>query len=499
MRHANGGMPDRVFSGMIWTAWGKISRTILQFIVLVLLARLMSPLEFGVIGAAMVVVGFSEILTRVGLGPALVQRPELESRHIGTAFVTSLVLSIIVGGTVLLTAPLLAEFFNFGGLAQVLGVLAMIFPIRGFGLVAESLAQRELDFKTLANSETVSFFVGYFLVGMPMALFGFGVWSIVGANISGSIVKTAIMFRYYPAIGSVPDWKAFRELAYFGGGYTIARIANYIALQGDNMVVGRAMGMTALGIYGRAYQLMSVPATTLGQVLDEVLFPSMARIQNEPDRLAAIYLRGVSLVALVMLPVSVVGMILAPEIVRATLGWKWDEVILPFQILLAGLVMRTSYKLSDSLTRASGAVYQRAWRQVIYGGLVVSGAYLGRYWGVEGSATGVLIAVTINFLLMAQMGLKIVGASWWSFGKVHVNAVLLAVCAGLTTYFAATLFRRFGMSSYLFLAAVGMAIAPMLLLLIRIFPDLLLGSHGRWMIEFSRTYAADRFATRNAV
>src|SRR5688572_32420902 len=122
MRQENGSMPNQVFSGMIWTAWGKVSRTVLQFTVLVLLARLMTPFDFGVIGAAMIVVGFSEILTKVGFGPALVQREELEDRHIRTAFSVSLILSLIVSVTVFVAAPLIALFFNFEGLTTVLRV-----------------------------------------------------------------------------------------------------------------------------------------------------------------------------------------------------------------------------------------------------------------------------------------------------------------------------------------------------------------------------------------
>jgi O-antigen/teichoic acid export membrane protein len=492
-------MPNKVFSGMIWTAWGKISRTVLQFTVLVLLARLMTPFDFGVIGAAMIVVGFSEILTKVGFGPALVQRDELEERHIRTAFSVSLMLSVLVGVTVFASAPLIASFFNFEGLATVLRALSLLFLIKGVGLVAESLAQRELDFKTLANAETVSFFVGYFVFGVPMALLGFGVWSLVVANLATASVKTLIMYWYYPAAGVIPERKAFSELAYFGGGYTIARVANHLALEGDYLVVGRAMGMSALGIYGRSYQLMSVPASSLGQVLDEVLFPSMSKIQNDRARLASIYLRGVSLVALVMLPVSVLSIIMAPEIVRATLGWKWGAVVLPFQILMAGLLMRTSYKMSDSLTRASGAVYRRAWRQMIYAGLVFSGAFVGRNWGVEGVAVGVLGAVTVNYLLMAQMSIRLVGESWRTFVRAHANAALLAVCLGVAALPAATILRSLNISSYLFLATMIAYLAACALLMIRISPNALLGTEGVWMLEFLRTYAADKFAARNVV
>lgn len=499
MNDQKGSLQNQVFSGMIWTAWGKVSRTVLQFTVLVLLARLMTPLDFGVIGAAMIVVSFSEILTKIGLGPALVQRSEIEPRHLQTAFSVSLLLSLGIGVGIWFLAPLFASFFNFEGLVPVLRTLTLIFPIKGLSLVAESLAQRELDFRTLANAETASFFFGYFLVGVPMALLGWGVWSLVFANLVTAAFKSFILFLRYPNFGFLPDLVSFRELAYFGGGYTVARIANYFALEGDYLVVGRAMGMSALGIYGRAYQLMSVPASTFGQVLDDVLFPSMAKIQDERGRLSSIYHRGLSLVALVMLPASVLGILMAPEIVRAVLGWKWDEVVLPFQILMAGLLMRTSYKISDSLTRASGAVYRRAWRQIVYAALVIAGAFIGRNWGTAGVAAGVLGAVTINFLLMAQISLRLVGGTWASFARAHASALLLAATFGAIAYPAVILLRSLDVSSYLFLAAMGIYIGFALLLMIRFTPNALFGSEGVWMLEFLRTYAADKIASRTPV
>src|SRR5439155_16638905 len=113
---------------------------------------------------------------------------------------------------------------------------------------------------------------------------------------------------------------AIRELLYFGGGFTLARVGNYIAGQGDNVVVGRWLGASALGIYSLAYQLITAPAILVGQVLDRVLFPTMASVQLEPTRLGRAYRTGVAVCALLVLPPSVVVTIVAPEIIVVLLG-----------------------------------------------------------------------------------------------------------------------------------------------------------------------------------
>src|SRR5206468_5659579 len=109
--------------------------------------------------------------------------------------------------------------------------------------------------------------------------------------------------------------QAFNDLAYFGGGFTVARLANYVAVYGDNVVTGRFLGAAALGYYGRAYSLMSAPAYAFGSVLDAVLFPAMARVQDDAARLAAAYRRGVALIAIVVLAPSATIILLAPEVI----------------------------------------------------------------------------------------------------------------------------------------------------------------------------------------
>ncbi|HEV8176828.1 MAG TPA: lipopolysaccharide biosynthesis protein, partial [Gemmatimonadales bacterium] len=370
---------------MFWTASGKAIRSGLQVLVLAVLARLVTPADFGVVNAALVFIGFSAIFAQVGLGPALIQRPVLEPRHLKTAFVASVYFGLLFGVVIWAIAPLVTEFFRMPPLEPVLKALAWTFPIRGLGIVSQSLMQREMRFRWLASREVASFAIGYGLVGSILALQGWGVWALVVANLAQTGVNTVMLLvGRRPPLGFWPERRAFQELVYFGGGFTAARIANYLAGQGDNLVVGRWLGPAALGLYGRAYQLMAVPAAAVGDVLDTVLFPAMASVQDDVQRVAVAYRKGVSLIALTILPASVLLFGLAPEVVDVLLGPRWTAVVAPLQILTIGMLFRTSYKMSDSICRATGAVYRRAWRQVVYAVLVLGGSWIGSHWGVTG-------------------------------------------------------------------------------------------------------------------
>jgi O-antigen/teichoic acid export membrane protein len=482
-------------TGLFWTASSRAARSVLLLLVLAVLARMVSPADFGVASAALVVIGFSGIFAQLGLGPALVQRSELEPRHLKTAFAASLYFGILLGAVIWGTAPLVAQFFRMSSLEPVLQVLAWTFPLKSLGVVSESLMQRELQFRKLGARDVASYTVGFGLVGPALAWQGYGVWALVMAQLIYIGVNTILVWvARRPLIGLWPERRAFHELAYFGGGVTLARTFAYLALQGDNLVVGRWLGPVALGFYGRAYQLMSAPATAIGDVLDMVLFPAMSSVQEDVQRLALAYRKGVSFIALVVLPASVLLTGLAPEVVEVLLGPRWNEVVLPLQILAAGMLFRTSYKMSDSLCRAAGAVYRRAWRQGLYAALVIGGSIVGQRWGLAGVAVGVLLAVTVNFLAMAQLSLGVTQMTWGTLLRAHLPALRLSVVCGLVLWGLLEPLRQWELPVFARLLAAACGTIAAALALAWAAPRFFVGNDGLWMLRRLLGYLPDRLS-----
>ena len=482
-------LTQQTVSGMAWMIYGKVAFAILQLLILGLLARLLSPADFGVIAAAEVVIGFSAIVSQLGLGPALVQRPELEDRHIETAFSASVLLGLVLGAIIWFGASLASQFLHMPAMVPVLHVLAWVFPLQGMQTVASSLMSRELRFRWLANLDVITYAIGYGLIGVTTALLHWGVWALVAAQMAQTLLKTIVLLSQHPPrFRNFADRSAFHDLMYFGGGFTLARIANYVALNGDDMTVGRFLGPTALGFYGRAYALMSAPAYGFGTVLDAVLFPAMAKVQDDARRLAAAYRRGVALIALLVLMPSLVIVLLAPELIAVALGPKWMPVVTPFRILGIGMLFRTSYKMSDSITRSTGAVYRRAWRQFAYAGLVLLGAWIGQHWGMAGVAWGTLAALTVNFVLMAELGLDVGHVTWGEFWTAHRPAVLLTAATFPPVFALTTLLRHYEQLPVLTVIVVSVCAAAIGMGLILAAPATFLGADGQWMLGTLRTY-----------
>ncbi len=472
---------DRTLGGFFWIFSGTGAQAAFQFLTLIVLARLVTPEDFGVVNAAMVVIGFSMIFAHLGVGPALVQRDNLEERHLRTGLTISLLFALLLTVLIIVTAPLIAGFFRIEALTHVLRVLAFVFPLQAVAVVGESLLQRHLKFRVMAMIQVFSFLLGYGLVGIGLALLGLGVWALVGAHLSQNLLTMAMVLIKQPVPLRLQfERKAFQELLYFGSGFTLAKIGNYIALQGDNLVVGRWLGPEALGLYGRAYQLMVMPATLFGQVMDKVLFPAMAKVQNEQERLAKTFRRGVAAVGLLTLPLTAGVVILAPEIILVLLGENWTAAIVPLQILALGTLFRTSYKISDSLVRAKGAVYRRAWRQWVYAGAVLSGAYAGHYWGLTGVAVGIVSALLLNFILMAALSLDLTHIPLKQFLAAHLPGLWLGIVVCLELLALSPALRGYGLPPLVVLIISVSVVAVSVLLLVRIAPRFFLGEDGLW-------------------
>lgn len=473
---------QRTAGGLLWISLSTCIKALVQFVVLIILARLLTPEDFGLVAAALIVVGLAQIFSVIGIGPALVQKQELEMRHVKTGLFLALCLGGLFFLITWLSAPAIAGFFEMEALVDVLRLVAFLFVIKAFGVVSESLLEKELAFKLLSILSLTSFTIGFGMIAIILAILEFGPFALAWAYIAQACLMTAFLFFLRrPPLDPLPDKQSIIELLNFGSGYTISRIGNYLATQVDSIIVGRVMDAASLGIYGRALQIVKLPLL-LGQVLDKVLFPAMARIQTDNKRLSRAYCRGISATTVVMLPVTVFFILFADSIVLVTLGHQWTAAVLPLQILSFSLVFRINYKMSNTLARAMGAVYRQAWRQWVYALAVVVFAFFGSYWGISGVAAGVTIAIVVNWLMMAGLSIRVSGLSWMDFVKAHKAGICLG---GIYILFIV----GFKLLSHQFIGEIpsmflALLITPFVIIsLWHISSSIFLGDGGKWLLN----------------
>lgn len=401
-----------------WRALSQFSSQGISIVTGIILARLLMPSDFGIIGMAGIITGLAGVFQDLGFGQALVQRAELRPEHTRSAFWLTLLMGGLLYGALYLIAPWAAEYFHDERVAPVLRLTALSFLISPFGTVPRSLLQRELDFRKpfwagLAGTITSG------AVGITLALLGHSYWSLVWSMLASSVVGTValcLVTRYTPPL--VPTLRGARDLFSFGASLTLTNIANYIATRVDYIVIGRRLDASALGLYTRAYGLIDYFSGLASSLVNPILFPAFSAMQMDRDRVESAYLRSLTVLSLVGFPLLALLVVSAPELIPLVYGDQWRSAVLPTQVLgLMGACFVIGYP-GDPLLKGLGHVHALlaliAERAVV----VTLGAWLGGSFGIIGVAWGVSLATCLHT-------------------TVHLTVIWLQVSIGFTDHFRA--------------------------------------------------------------
>jgi len=486
-----------IFSGLGNQYTGTFITGLGQLVVTAALARLLTPEDYGLAGLATVYIGLAAILSQFGISAALVQRPELTPRYVRAGFTATVVIGVLTTTLVWLTAPFAAAALGNAALTPVIRGLSFTFVVANPGVVAEALLQRHLAWRALMWADVAAFVIGYALPALALATAGYGVWALVGSAVGLNLVRSAALLKLqehpkWPRVG--PE---IRELLRYGSGFTLARVFNYGAQQGDNLVVGRVLGIVALGYYNRAFKLMLIPVTYFATVTTRVLFPVMSRLQGDRERLRSTYLTGAAVLGLVSAPLSALMVVLAPEIVGVVLGPKWAPTIVPFQLLTASVVLRNVYLMAYCLDGAMGAMRNRTLRDGIYALAVLMGSLIGTRFGLAGVATGVVVAIAVNYVVGAAMSLRMLGATWRAYARSQLPAFGLGLLTAAVAYLVRLGLLAAGAGQLLVLVVTGCVSLGILAALYLVWPSVI-GEYGRTAVRHVGAAISSRFSPREA-
>ncbi|RYF04510.1 MAG: lipopolysaccharide biosynthesis protein, partial [Oxalobacteraceae bacterium] len=299
-----------------WISAIQLGQRVIELGFTAVLARLLNPTDFGVVAAAMIVVQLAQLMVELGIGATLVQIPDLTERDVRAGVTIVGFNAIVYAVATVILAPIAASMFSLDALAAVLRVLGLMFLIQAIGVVPEALLIRRLEARRVVVARFGAKLIGTGVVGVGLALLGYGYWALIAATlVESAVAATWLWLLVRPSMRLLLDRQALMRLLRRGSGFSTSRLLNFAALRGDNALVGHYLNATALGLYARAYNLMNIPADLYGTIAERLIFPALASVQNDPQRLRRAYLQGLELTALFGLPISVMLYILAPEII----------------------------------------------------------------------------------------------------------------------------------------------------------------------------------------
>lgn len=353
---------------------------------LMVLARLLDPKDFGLVGMVTALTGIFVLFRDFGLSAATVQRVSVTGDQISTLFW----INIVVGGflAVLLaaSAPLVARFYHEPHLLLVTLVLATSFVFNAAGVQHSALLQRQMRFTALATIDIISLTVSTVL-GVSMAWLHFGYWALVATAVSLPFVTTLCLWLTSGWIPGRPRiGVGLRSLMRFGGGLTLNSIIAYVAYNFEKVLLGRFWGADALGIYGRAYQLINIPTDNLNSAVGEVAFAALSRVQHEPIRLRSYFLKGYSFVLALTIPITIAVALFAPDVIAVLLGPKWKDAAPIFRLLAPTILVFALINPIGWLIFALGMIGRSLRVAIVFAPLVIASYVIGMHYGPKGVA-----------------------------------------------------------------------------------------------------------------
>jgi O-antigen/teichoic acid export membrane protein len=419
----NKSLTDKTLSGVNWSFLNTYSNAIITTIIGILLARLLLPKDFGLIGMVVIFTGLADLFSTLGMGKSIIRVKNLSEDHITTATTVTMCSSILIYLVFYFSSPAMGEFYHEARLVPILRVLSIIFVLKGINTVSYAQITKDLDFKTIMIIN-LSTSIIYGIVSAALAILGQGVWSLVYGKIaSQSLAVIMSIYKFPVKLKPVIKRKEFKELAGFGGGISLSNILFYGSSNIDYLLIGRFMNPIALGLYTRAFNLVSNTMDQITGGIYNVLFPAFAAVQDEKERLRRAYLRTVKTVSFILFPILFIIIIDGDYIVKGLYGSKWTGAIASLKILAIAGLFRVSLKYSGAVAHATGRVYAETLRQVIY--FIVLGicAYYLIRFNIEGVAWAVVIARFVMFVTLSHLALQIVESSWKEFLKAHIPGI----------------------------------------------------------------------------
>jgi O-antigen/teichoic acid export membrane protein len=397
----------------------------LRLVSLMVLGRLLGPKDYGLVGMVTAFTGVLGLFRDFGLSSAAVQRATVTEEQISTLFWINILVGALLALLTAAMAPAMAAFYHEPQLIPVTAVIGLGFLFNAAGVQHSVLLQRQMRFTTLAVISTISLIVGTALA-IAGAKAGYGYWALVAMTVTSPLVAT---IGFWLAAGWVPGMPrrrtGVRSMMRFGGTLTLNGLLAYLAYNAEKILIGRFWGADAIGIYGRAYQLINIPTDNLNQAVGEVAFSALSRLQEDLGRLRSYFLKGYTLVLGLTLPVTIACALFPGDMISVLLGPKWNEAAPIFRLLAPTILIFAIINPLGWFLFSLGLVVRSLKIALVFTPLIIGGYIMGLPYGPKGVA----------FAYSAVMTLWVIPhIAWCVHGTViSFNDILLAVSRPLAS------------------------------------------------------------------
>ena len=421
-------------SGMVWTFAEQFGNQIIGFVVSLILARLLLPAEFGLIGMISIFVGLGRVLVHSGLTQSLIRNEENDQDDYSTVFYFNLFGGFFVYGIAFFTAPLIANFYSQPILINIVRIYCLTFILTAFSAVQLARMSKNMEFKIQALI-TIPATISGGVVGVTMAYMDFGVYSLVWSQVTISVVNTIQVWFYTSWRPSLKfSVEKFKQHFGFGSRLAISGIVEVLFKNAYIIIIGKLFSPAQVGYYTRAETMKQLPVSNLSNALNKVTYPMFASIQNDNDRLRRIYKQLMQMITFILAPTLIFLAVLAEPTFTFLFTAKWIPAVPYFQILCFTGILYPIHTYNLNILNVKGRSDLFLKLKLYEKGLIVIGILIGLQFGIFGLLYAQILVSIIIFFINAHYADKFIDLS----AKKQISAifpilVLALFCGALIT------------------------------------------------------------------
>ena len=430
-----------LISGILYIGISKYIGILISLVITAILSRLLSPVDFGIVAIATVIITFFSIFSDLGIAPAIIQNKELNKEDLSNLFAFTVWLSVGISLSFFLVSGVLSRYYSSPILSPICRILSLSLLFNTINIVPNALLYKDKAFKFLAQrSIIVQSIAG--IIAVFAALYGAGIYALLINPVLSAIIIFMITFRRYPqrfywTFGLSSLKKIFSFSAY----QFLFNLINYFSRNLDKLLIGKYMGMNLLGYYEKSYRLMMLPLQNITHVITPVMHPVFSDFQNDLNKLESSYLKVIRLLAFIGLPLSVYLFFTAKELILLIFGIQWEASVPVFRILSLTVGIQIILSTSGSIFQATGDTKSLFITGLFSTTLNVIGILIGIFIfkTLEAVAWGILISFSINFVqCYLQMYLVTFKMKMDQFFKILMSPLILSILLFIILFFYST-------------------------------------------------------------
>jgi O-antigen/teichoic acid export membrane protein len=452
-------LSKKVVRGGAWVIGLRIINRGFGFVRTIILARLLTPNDFGILGISLLAIAILETFSQTGFQAALIQKKEHVENYLDTAWTVSVFRGIILFTLLFLSAPFVARFFGSPDALRVIRIIAISVLLTGFQNIGIMFFQRELEFNKqflYELSGTLTDFAIAIVLAFVLKSVWALVWGILAANACRLFVSY-IVHSYRPKFRF--EKEQFKELFSFGQWILGSSVLTFLVTQGDDIFVGKVLGVTALGLYQMAFLISNIPATEISHVISRVTFPAYSRLQYQTERLGEVYLKVLKVTVCISAPIAGSIYVLAPDFTKIFLGTKWLPIVPIIKLLVITGFIRSIAATIVPLFHGTGKpnidMIGQIIRLLVLAALIFPLAVRWNLAGVSISVLGSTLAILLFFIIAV---VRNTGCGLIRFGRILLFPIIYTIAMSILLFLIKAQIQSVDFPFFITLIVCGMMI-----------------------------------------